>query len=108
MPEVSPMRIQRAVLAIAEIARWHDAEGADGCQRADLRAAQRHVAVACPDALTFTATRQLEVARKHVAWIEPLAFPRIGQPTTTALVELTTVMIAIARVVNRPRIEVHR
>ena len=51
--------------------------------------------------------RQFKVAREHVAWIEPLTFPRIGQPTATALVELATVDIAIARVVNRSRIENH-
>ena len=78
MPEISSMRIQWAVVAIAEIAGWHDAEGADGGQRADLRAAQRHVAVACPDALAFTAARHLEVAREHVAGLQALAFPRIG------------------------------
>jgi hypothetical protein len=107
MPEISSMRIQRTVLSVAEIAGWHDAEGADGGQRANLRAAQRHVAVACPDSLTFPATRQFEVACEHVAGLERLAFPRIGQPAAAALVELATVNIAIARVVNRPRVEVH-
>jgi hypothetical protein len=108
MPKIAPMRIQRAVLAVAQIAGWHDAKGADRRQRADLRATQRHVAVSCPDTLTFTATRQFEVAREHVAGLQPLAFPRIGQPAAAALVELATVDIAIARVVNRARVEVHR
>ena len=31
-----------------------------------------------------------------VWWIEPLAFPRIGQPAATALVEFATVDITIA------------
>jgi hypothetical protein len=78
VPQIATVRIERAVLAVAEIASRHDSEGADGRQRADLRAAQRHVAVACPNALTLTPSRQLEVAREHLAWIEPLAFARIG------------------------------
>jgi hypothetical protein len=82
--------------------------GLPGGQRAHLRGTQRHIAVSRPHALARMATRQFEVAREHVAWIEPFAFTRIGQPTTTALVELATVDIAIARVVNRSRIEVHR
>lgn len=57
---------------------------------------QRHIAVSRPHALAFMAARQFEVARKDVAWIEPFAFPRIGQPAATALVEFATVDIAIA------------
>src|SRR4030095_14029071 len=60
VPQIAPVRIQRAVLAISKVAGWHDAEGADRRQRADLRLAQRHVAVARPDARAFTASRQLE------------------------------------------------
>jgi hypothetical protein len=90
------------------IAGGHDAEGTDGRQRADLRAAKRHVAVARPDALAFYAARQLEVACEHVARIERLALAWIGQPPATALVEFATVDIALARVVNRPRVEVHK
>jgi hypothetical protein len=108
VPQIAAVRVERSVLAVAEIAGRHDAEGADGGQRAHLRGAQRHIAVSCPDAFAFMAARQFKVAREHVAWIEPLMFPRIGQPTATTLVELATVDIAIARVVNRPRIEVHR
>ena len=64
------MRVERTVLAVAEIAGRHDAEGADGGERANLRAAQPHVAVSRPDTLAFGAARQLEVTREHIARIE--------------------------------------
>jgi hypothetical protein len=83
VPQIASVRVERAVLAIAEIASRHDSEGADGRQRAYLRAAQRHVAVACPDALAFTASRQFEITREDIA------------------------IVAVARVVNGSRIEVH-
>jgi hypothetical protein len=108
VPQIAAVWVERSVLAVAEIAGRHNAEGAHGRERANLRGAQRHIAVSRPHALARMAARQLEIARKHVAWIEPLAFPRIGQPTTTALVEFATVDIAVARVVNRPRVEIHR
>ena len=62
VPQIAPVRVERAVLAVAEIAGGHDAEGAHGGERANLRAAQPHVAVSCPDTLTFRAARQLKVA----------------------------------------------
>ena len=88
VPEIAPVRIERTVLAVAEIAGRHDAEGADRGQRANLRAAQPHVAVSRPDTLAFRAARQLEVAREHIARIERLALARIGQPAAAALAEL--------------------
>ena len=99
MPQIAPVRVERTVLAVAEIAGGHDAEGADGGERANLRAAQPHVAVSRPDALAFRAARQLEVAREHIARIEPLAFARIGQPAAAALAELATVIVAVAWVI---------
>ena len=36
VPQIAPVRVERPVLTVAEIAGGHDAEGADGCQRADL------------------------------------------------------------------------
>ena len=85
---IAPVRVERTVLAVAEIAGRHDAEGADRGQRANLRAAQPHVAVSRPDTLAFRAARQLEVAREHVARIEWLALARIGQPSAAALAQL--------------------
>ncbi len=108
MPQIAPVRVERTVLAVAEIAGGHDAEGADGGERANLRAAQPHVAVSRPDALAFRAARQLEVAREHIARIERLALARIGQPSAAALAQLATVVVAVAWVITPTRIEVHR
>ena len=107
VPQIAPVRLQRTVLTVAEIAGGHDAEGADGGERANLRAAQPHVAVACPDALAFRAARQLEVARKHVANVEPFTFARIAQPAAAALAQLATLIVAITWVISPTRIEVH-
>ena len=106
--EIAPVRVERTVLAVAEIAGGHDAEGADGGERANLRAAQPHVAVSRPDTLAFRAARQLEVAREHIARIEWLALARIGQPSAAALAQLATVVVAVAWVITPTRIEVHR
>ena len=108
MPQIAPVRVERAVLAVAEIAGGHDAEGADGSERANLRAAQPHVAVSRPDTLAFRAARQLEIAREHIACIEWLALARIGQPSAAALAQLATVVVAVAWVITPTRIEVHR
>ena len=99
--------VKRPVLTVAEIDGRDDTEGADGGQRAGLRAAQGHVAVACPDALTFRAPRQLEAAREHIARIERLPFARIGQPTAAALAQLAAEIVAVARVISPTRIEIH-
>ena len=108
VPQIAPVRVERTVLAVAEIAGGHDAEGADGGERANLRAAQPHVAVSRPDTLAFRAARQLEVAREHIARIEWLALARIGQPSAAALAQLATVVVAVAWVITPTRIEVHR
>ena len=106
-PQVTPVRVEQPVLTVAKIAGGHDTEGADGCERADLRAAQPHVAVACPDALAFRASRQLEVAREHVANVEPFTFARIAQPAAAASAQLTIAIIAITWVISPTRIEIH-
>jgi hypothetical protein len=100
--QVTPVRVERAILAVAEIAGGHDAEGADCGERANLRAAQPDVAVTCPDTLALWAARQIEIAREDIPRFEPLTFARIAQPATTAAVEF-----AIARVISPTRIESH-
>lgn len=85
------VRIERTVLSVAEIAGRHDAEGADGGQRADLRAAQRHIAVSRPHALAFMAAGQFEITREDIAGIEWLTFARIGQAAAASLGQLATV-----------------
>jgi hypothetical protein len=105
--QVASVRVERAVLAIAEIAGRDDAEGADGGERANLRPAQPDVAVSCPHTLALGAARQVEVAREDISRFEPLAFARIAKPATTAAVESAIAIIVIARVISPTRIEVH-
>jgi len=107
VPQITPVRIERPVLTVAKIAGGYDAEGADGGERADLRAAQPHVAVTCPDALAFRAARQLEVAREHVANVEPFTFARIAQPAAAASAQLAIAIVAITWVISPTRIEIH-
>jgi hypothetical protein len=57
VPQIAAVRVERSVLAVAEIAGRHDAEGADGGQRAHLRRAQRHIAVSRPHPLACMAAR---------------------------------------------------
>ena len=108
MPQIAPVRVERAALTVAEIAGGHNAEGADGGERANLRAAQPHVTVSRPDTLAFRAARQLKVAREHVARVEWFALTRIGQPSAAALAQLATVLVAVTWVITPTRIEVHR
>lgn len=107
MPQVAAIRVERTVLTVTEIAGGHDAKGADGGERANLRAAQPDVAVACPDPLALGTARQIEVAREHVADVEPLAFARIAQPATAASIESAIAIVVITRVISPTRIEVH-
>ena len=77
MPQIALVRVERTVVAVAKIAGGDDAEGADGGQGANLRAAQHDVAVARPDSLALTTPWKFEVAGEYIAWFEPLAFARI-------------------------------
>ena len=100
VPQIAPVRVERAVLAVTEIAGGHDAEGADSGERANLRAAQPHVAVSRPDTLAFRAARELEVAREHIARVERLPLARIGQPSAVALAQLATILLAVTWVIT--------
>jgi len=95
--QVAAIRVERAVLTVAEIAGGHDAEGADGSEGANLRAAQPDVAVSRPDTLAVWTTGQIDVAREDVSRFEPLAIARVAQPTATASAEFATVIVAVAR-----------
>jgi hypothetical protein len=97
VPQVASIRGEWAVLAVAEIASRHDAEGADCCECANLRSAQTDVAVASPDTLALGTARQIEVACEHVADAEALAFARIAQPAATASAEFAITIVAVAR-----------
>jgi hypothetical protein len=73
MPELAVAWVERLIEAVAEIARGHGAEGADGGQRARFRAAEGVVVAVVVDVLSFEATRQVDVLHEHVARVH--AFP---------------------------------
>ena len=54
---MGPSAVERLIEAVAEIACRHGAEGADGGQRASLRAAQGVVVAMVVDVLSFEAAR---------------------------------------------------
>jgi hypothetical protein len=73
VPELAVAWVERLIEAVAEIARRHGAEGADGGQRARFRAAESVVVAVVVDVLSFEAARQVDVLHEHVARVH--AFP---------------------------------
>jgi hypothetical protein len=69
--------VERLIEAVAEIARRHGAEGADGRQRARFGAAEGVVVAVVVDVLSFEATRQVNVLHEHVARVGALRFTRV-------------------------------
>jgi hypothetical protein len=67
VPELAVARVQRPIVAVAEVLGWDNSEGADGRQRATLRAAQRVLAIAVEYAFALGSPRQIEFAQEHVA-----------------------------------------
>ena len=72
MPEFTVAWVEWLIVAVAEIACRHGAEGADSGQRAGFRAAQRLVVVVTVNVLSFEATRQVDVLHEHVARVHAL------------------------------------
>jgi len=69
VPELAVARVQRPIVAVAEVLGWDNSEGADGRQRATLRAAQCVLAIAVEDAFALGSPRQVEFAQEHVAGV---------------------------------------
>jgi hypothetical protein len=70
MPEVSRPGIGGAIMMVAEITTGDHPEGADGRQRTRFGASQRVLAVAVAHEFALLATRQVEVARERLAWVQ--------------------------------------
>jgi len=81
VPQLAVTRVERAIVAVAEVVAWDHAEGADRRQRAALRTAQRVLALAVEHTLTLVATRKLELAEEHITRVPmaltPVAVARI-------------------------------
>ena len=69
MPEFAVPQVQGPLVAVAEVLAWDNSEGADGGQRATLRAAQRVLAITVEHPFAFGSTRQVELAQEHVSRI---------------------------------------
>ncbi len=72
MPQLAMPWVERAVECVVEIVGTYDAEGADGGQRARLRAAQRVIVIVVVDVLLFEAARQVDVLHEHVSRVHAL------------------------------------
>ena len=72
MPEFTVTWVERLIEAVAEIARGHGAECADGRQRARFGAAEGVIMAVVVNVLSFEATRQVDVLHEHVARVHAL------------------------------------
>jgi hypothetical protein len=72
VPELTVAWVERPIEAVAEIARRHGAEGADGGQRARFGAAEGVAVAVVVDVLSVETTRQVDVLHEHVARVHAL------------------------------------
>ena len=78
MPQFAVPRVQRAIIAVAEVVCWDNSEGADGGQRAALGAAQRVLPIAVEHPLAFGPVRQVELALERVSRVRTVAVTRVA------------------------------
>jgi hypothetical protein len=67
VPQLAIAGVEGIVEFVAQVIRWHDAEGADRGQRARFGATQRVVMVANVDVFSVRAAREVDVLQEHVA-----------------------------------------
>ena len=77
MPELALTGVQGLIELVAEVARGDHAERAHRGQRARFRTAEGVVVVAVVDVFAVKSTWQIDVVRKHVAWIDLLPLTRV-------------------------------
>ena len=107
MPELAVAWVERLIEAVAEIGRWHGAEGADCGQRARFRAAEGVIVAVVVDVLSFEATRQVDVFHEHVAQVGALTLTRVRAAATPAA-EIARVVVTIAGILTPTRVVEHR
>src|SRR5256885_17225907 len=95
MPQLAVAQVQRPIVAVAEVLGWDNSEGADGGQRAALRAAQRVLAIAVEYAFALGSPRQVELAQEHVSRVRTVALTRVT---------ISGILDALAGVFSGPRI----
>ena len=95
VPELAVARVQRPIVAVAEVVGGDDSEGADGCQRTTLRASQCVLAVAIEYSLAFGSAGKVELAQEHVSRIGAVALTHVA---------VTRILVALSGIVNASRI----
>jgi len=93
--ELGVPRVQRPIVAVAEVLGGYHSECSDGGQRATLRAPQGVLAVAIEHSLAVGSARQVELAQEHVSRIGALAFPHVA---------VTRILVALSGIVSGSRI----
>ncbi len=101
VPELAVAQIQRPIVAVAKVLGRDHSEGADGGQRAALRAAQRVFAIAVEYAFALGSARKVELAQEHVSWVRTVALTRVTIArilvTLSGIVNVTRIMLEHCR-----------
>ncbi|HKW03262.1 MAG TPA: hypothetical protein VJN96_25780 [Vicinamibacterales bacterium] len=97
VPELAVARVERTIVAVAEVLGRDNSEGADGGQGATLRTAQRVLTIAVEDAFALGSARQVELSQEHVTRVRTVALTDVA---------VSRILVALSRVVNTSRIMV--
>jgi hypothetical protein len=95
VPELALPRVQGLIELVAEVARGDHTERAHRGQRARFRTAKGVVMVAVVDVFAVKSTWQIDVVRKHVAWIDLLALTRV-RPGAAQIARVATLAGIVA------------
>lgn len=88
VPEIASPRIGRTIVVVAEITSRDHPKRSDGTERTGFRPSKFVFVVAIADDFTFETSRQIEVVREHVAWINRVA------------IAVALVIVAVSRAVQ--------
>jgi len=69
MPEITQSRIQSPAFGVTKMAGRDNTKGADCCKCPHLGCPQLHYVPARADALPFSSAWDVQVTRKHIAWV---------------------------------------
>jgi hypothetical protein len=95
--QVARPRIERPIMAVAEITTGDHSKCPDGRERARFRSTQRVFAIAIPHALTFESARQIEMPGKYVARIV------VERPVVAVALRLPQVVYCLLNTTPIPR-----
>jgi hypothetical protein len=90
-------RVQRPIVAVAEVLGGDDSEGADRCQGATLRATQGVLTLAVEHSLPLRSARKVELAQEHVSRVGTVALTPVAVPR---------IVVALPRIVSPARVSI--